>query len=142
MKEFMDLTVTAMVLLTALLHAGWNAVYKGRGSGLATGVVITIGMGGTSALLLPFFPIPDPASWLLCRLQLRSIFFTGYFLPPVIATATLATICVLIALPTHRYYSAPRPLKVKSGRFCPMPSMSAFECIADMNYADNLGIFS
>jgi len=24
----MDLTVTAMVLLTALLHAGWNAVYN------------------------------------------------------------------------------------------------------------------
>jgi len=59
----MDLTVTAMVLLAALLHAGWNAVYKGRGSGLATGVVITIGMGGTSLLVSPFFPIPDPASW-------------------------------------------------------------------------------
>tara|TARA_B100002003_G_scaffold174988_1_gene162834 strand:- start:80 stop:220 length:141 start_codon:yes stop_codon:yes gene_type:complete len=44
MKKFMDLTVTAMVLLAALLDAGWNAVYKGRGSGLATGVVITIGM--------------------------------------------------------------------------------------------------
>ncbi|MBT5940239.1 MAG: EamA family transporter [Rhodospirillaceae bacterium] len=59
----MDLTVTAMVLLAALLHAGWNAIYKGQGSGLATGVVITFGMAGASALALPFVPIPAPESW-------------------------------------------------------------------------------
>ena len=80
MKKFMDLTVTAMVLLAALLHAGWNAVYKGRGSGLATGVVITIGTGGTSALLLPFFPIPDPASWLFLAASITLHIFYRIFL--------------------------------------------------------------
>lgn len=60
----MDLKVTAMVLVAALLHAGWNAIYKGRGSGLATGVVITVGMGGASLLALPFFAFPARESWL------------------------------------------------------------------------------
>jgi drug/metabolite transporter (DMT)-like permease len=59
----MDLTVTSMVLAAALLHAGWNAIYKGRGSGLATGVVISLGMGGASLLALPFFEFPAPQSW-------------------------------------------------------------------------------
>jgi drug/metabolite transporter (DMT)-like permease len=59
----MDLTVTSMVLAAALLHAGWNAIYKGRGSGLATGVVISLGMGGASLLALPFFEFPAPESW-------------------------------------------------------------------------------
>ncbi|MFP6710940.1 MAG: hypothetical protein VB913_04510 [Rhodospirillales bacterium] len=59
----MELTLTAMVLCAALLHAGWNAIYKGQGSGLATGVVITIGMGGTSVLVLPFIDVPSPESW-------------------------------------------------------------------------------
>jgi drug/metabolite transporter (DMT)-like permease len=52
-----------MVLTAAVLHAGWNAIYKGRGSGLATGVVITIGMGGASLIMLPFVAIPAPESW-------------------------------------------------------------------------------
>ncbi len=60
----MDLTVTSMVLLAALLHASWNAIYKGRGSGLATGVVISLGMGGASLLALPFFAFPRQESWL------------------------------------------------------------------------------
>jgi hypothetical protein len=59
----MELTLTAMILCAALLHAGWNAIYKGQGSGLATGVVITIGMGGTSVLVLPFIDVPSPESW-------------------------------------------------------------------------------
>jgi drug/metabolite transporter (DMT)-like permease len=53
-----------MILLAALLHAGWNAVYKGRGSGLATGMVISLGMGGASLLALPFLPPPPQESWL------------------------------------------------------------------------------
>jgi drug/metabolite transporter (DMT)-like permease len=59
----MDLTVTSMVLAAAVLHAGWNAIYKGRGSGLATGVVISLGMGSASLLALPFFEFPAPESW-------------------------------------------------------------------------------
>ncbi len=69
-----------MVLSAALLHAGWNAIYKGRGSGLATGVVITIGMGGTSLLALPFFAIPEQESWLFIGCSVTLHIFYRIFL--------------------------------------------------------------
>ena len=69
-----------MVLFAALLHAGWNAAYKGRGSGLATGVLITVGMGGASVLALPFFPAPDPASWVFLAASIALHIFYRIFL--------------------------------------------------------------
>lgn len=52
-----------VVLLAAALHASWNAIVKGaRDTGLAT---VTVAGSATliSALLLPFFAPPAPASW-------------------------------------------------------------------------------
>ncbi|MCG8690473.1 MAG: EamA family transporter [Minwuiales bacterium] len=59
----MDLTVAGLVLLAALLHAGWNAMLKLNGDRLAVMAMIALGSGVIAAFLAPFAPAPDPASW-------------------------------------------------------------------------------
>ncbi len=59
----MDLTVAALVLLAALLHAGWNAMLKLNGDRLAVMAMIALGSGVIAAFLVPFVPAPHPASW-------------------------------------------------------------------------------
>ena len=56
--------VVAAVLLGALFHASWNAMVKsGRDSYLNT-VMVALGGMLLSALVLPFLPLPERASWI------------------------------------------------------------------------------
>jgi drug/metabolite transporter (DMT)-like permease len=60
--------VAAAVLGAALLHAGWNALVKGRGAQTAgdpllASALVACGAAVAGALLLPFVDAPEPASW-------------------------------------------------------------------------------
>ena len=59
----MDGTTTGVVLLAALLHAGWNAVVKGGGDRFALMVILWGVAGAVSLAILPFLAPPAPASW-------------------------------------------------------------------------------
>lgn len=71
----MSAGVFALVLLAALLHAGWNALARGRmgakggvtAASNTTGGVnaasIGMGAGAMSLVVLPFTGLPDAASW-------------------------------------------------------------------------------
>jgi drug/metabolite transporter (DMT)-like permease len=59
----MQVVVFASVLLAAFLHAAWNAVVKGAGDKLLTAIVVAGSAALIAALVLPFLPQPDPASW-------------------------------------------------------------------------------
>ena len=73
----MPLSVALLVLLAAVLHAGWNAVLKLGNDRLLTMTVI-IGVGGLVALpFLPFLPFPEAASWPF--LLLSASLHMGYF---------------------------------------------------------------
>jgi drug/metabolite transporter (DMT)-like permease len=51
--------VVALVLSTAILHAGWNAVLRHGRDGLWSFTLIAAGAAVLSALCLPFLPLPD-----------------------------------------------------------------------------------
>jgi drug/metabolite transporter (DMT)-like permease len=59
----MDSSTIGLVLFSALLHAGWNAVVKIRGERLVAMAMISAGAGLTALACLPFAPAPAPASW-------------------------------------------------------------------------------
>lgn len=59
----MDPSVAALVLLAALLHAGWNVLVKLSGDRLTVMALITGGAGVVSCAALPFLPAPHPAAW-------------------------------------------------------------------------------
>jgi drug/metabolite transporter (DMT)-like permease len=59
----MPVTVFAIVLGAALLHATWNAIVKGGTDKLLMTVLVTSGGAALSALLVPFLQWPDSASW-------------------------------------------------------------------------------
>ncbi len=77
----MSLDITAIVLLAAFLHAGWNAVIKVSGDRVAVMACITLAGSLMSLIVLPFVAAPDPASWPLLALSI--LLHTGYhfFLP-------------------------------------------------------------
>lgn len=77
----MSLEITALVLLAAALHAGWNALIKISGDRVAVMAFVTLAGSLISLPLLPFIEAPDPASWPL--LALTILLHTGYhfFLP-------------------------------------------------------------
>jgi len=79
----MDLEVAGLVLLSAALHAGWNALVKVNGDRLAATALVA----GSSALIalmaLPFVPLPAPASWPYLFASL--VVHVGYFLGLVAA---------------------------------------------------------
>lgn len=59
----LDLTVVALILLSALLHASWNAIVKAEGDRLI-GFAIVQGTGLVLALIaLPFVEVPVAAAW-------------------------------------------------------------------------------
>ena len=72
----MSLEVTAVVLLAAALHAGWNTIIKISGDRVAVMAVVTLMGSLISLLFLPFVESPDPASWPL--LALTILLHTGY----------------------------------------------------------------
>ncbi|UDM53898.1 EamA family transporter [Cupriavidus sp. MP-37] len=59
----MSLTVFAVVLLAAFLHAAWNAVVKGGGDKLLSTVMVAVTAGLMAAVALPALPQPAAASW-------------------------------------------------------------------------------
>jgi drug/metabolite transporter (DMT)-like permease len=59
----MTLTVFAVVLFAAFLHASWNAIVKGAGDTLIMTMLIAGCAAVISALALPFVPQPAPQSW-------------------------------------------------------------------------------
>ena len=63
----MSVPEIVMVLISALLHAGWSATIKGTRSPLAFNVVQKIGMVALGVALLPFFDLGElsPRAWLI-----------------------------------------------------------------------------
>jgi len=59
----MSLTVFAVVLLAAFLHAAWNAVVKGGGDKMLSTVMVAMAAGLLAAVALPALPQPAPVSW-------------------------------------------------------------------------------
>lgn len=59
----MTLTVFAIVLLAAALHATWNAIVKRGGSTLLTTVLVTASAALIAMVGLPFLSAPLRASW-------------------------------------------------------------------------------
>lgn len=59
----MSAHVFALVLLSALLHALWNAAVKASAKGKVPSSAIFVGAGVVSACVVPFFPMPALASW-------------------------------------------------------------------------------
>ncbi len=73
----MELHVTGLVLLAAVLHAGWNAVVK-TGEDRALTMAMVIGLGSILALpVLPFVAVPAEPSWVF--LLLSVLLHVGYF---------------------------------------------------------------
>lgn len=53
----------AIVLFAAVLHAGWNALVRSSADKFQDTVLIVLGAGVWTALLLPLLPLPAVASW-------------------------------------------------------------------------------
>ncbi|WP_228896285.1 EamA family transporter [Pseudoduganella aquatica] len=59
--------VAAVILLAALLHAGWNALIKAGKDAFLTSVLAVSGAALISLAALPLLPAPAPGSWpMLC----------------------------------------------------------------------------
>ena len=56
-------TVMLVVLFAAALHASWNALVKSGSDKFMDAVLIAAGSALLGLVLLPFLPVPDPASW-------------------------------------------------------------------------------
>jgi drug/metabolite transporter (DMT)-like permease len=59
----MTLTVFAIILFAAALHAGWNAVVKGASDTLLTAILVAAFAGLIAVAALPFLPPMASASW-------------------------------------------------------------------------------
>ncbi len=72
----MDPIVFAAVLAAALMHAGWNAVVKVGLDRFSAVLLLALVQSGLALALLPFFPLPAPASW--PWLAASALLHTGY----------------------------------------------------------------
>lgn len=59
----MTTTLFVLVLFSAVLHAGWNALVKVGGDALVRLAMINLTVALLGLLALPFVPLPPPASW-------------------------------------------------------------------------------
>ncbi len=55
--------VLLVVLFSALLHAGWNALVRSGADKFLSTLLVVVGAGVASLLLLPWLPVPHPSSW-------------------------------------------------------------------------------
>lgn len=56
--------LVALVLLSAILHATWNALVKNSGGDRFLTMVFVVGVGTVFGIpLIPFIPLPHPDSW-------------------------------------------------------------------------------
>lgn len=69
--------VALLVLLSALMHAGWNYLVKASTDRLLDTLAITLAASLLAAVLLPFVPLPAAASW--PWLGLTVVLHVGYF---------------------------------------------------------------
>lgn len=73
----MSWEVVLPVLLGAALHAAWNALVKGGSDRFLDTVLVVMGAGVVTALVVPFLPLPAPASW--PYLAASVVIHLGYF---------------------------------------------------------------
>ena len=59
----MSTTIFCLILLAAAFHATWNAIVKAGSNKFLTTVLLTASAAVLAMLLLPFFPMPNSASW-------------------------------------------------------------------------------
>lgn len=59
----LDLAVAGLVLLSALLHASWNAVVKSDTDRLVSMGMVMASGAVMGLMAVPFLPLPDPESW-------------------------------------------------------------------------------
>ena len=74
----MTLSIMLLVLVAALLHASWNAFVKAGDDKLLSIALMHACSGAVALCLLPFFPLPDPASW--PYLVLSAALHWGYYI--------------------------------------------------------------
>jgi len=73
----MEPTVTAVVLVSALMHAAWNAVVKGGEDALVTQAAVVAGGAFFALPFLFFVPFPNNEAWLY--LALSAVIHCAYF---------------------------------------------------------------
>ena len=61
----MEPTVTVVVLVSALMHAAWNAVVKGGEDALVTQAAVVVGSAFFAVPFIFFVPFPYQATWAL-----------------------------------------------------------------------------
>jgi drug/metabolite transporter (DMT)-like permease len=73
----MSLSVFAIVLFAAVLHAVWNAIVKSGSDKLLMTILVVSSSGAVAALILPFLARPAAASWpfLLASMVFQIIYF-------------------------------------------------------------------
>lgn len=59
----MSASISAIVLLSAFLHAFWNALLHSGRDRLWTMTIMSMAMGAVAIAAIPFLPIPERASW-------------------------------------------------------------------------------
>lgn len=59
----MPVSVLALVLLAAFIHASWNALLRGGADRFRTNALMTLSGALFALLCIPFLPLPAPASW-------------------------------------------------------------------------------
>ena len=72
-----DPVVAFLVLLAAVMHASWNALVKAGGDKTAMQVLVISFSGLPALIAIPFFPLPDPASWPF--LAASTVIHFGYY---------------------------------------------------------------
>lgn len=60
----MSTAIFGLILLAAAFHATWNAIVKAGSNKFLTTVLVTASAAVFAMLLLPFFPMPNSASWI------------------------------------------------------------------------------
>jgi drug/metabolite transporter (DMT)-like permease len=70
-------SVIAVVLLAALLHAGWNVVVRAGADRRRETALVVAGGAVLAGVLLPFLPLPPAAAWryLLTSAALNTVYF-------------------------------------------------------------------
>jgi drug/metabolite transporter (DMT)-like permease len=69
--------VVGLILLSALMHAGWNFLVKRSDDGHLDTALFAMGCSLIAVVLLPFAPLPDPSCypWLLTTLFVHVAYF-------------------------------------------------------------------
>ncbi|PKR89548.1 EamA family transporter [Pleomorphomonas diazotrophica] len=69
--------VFVAILAAAFIHAGWNVLVKGAADKLSMTLSVALGAGLIAMAVLPFLPLPAPASWpfLGASVLLQSVYY-------------------------------------------------------------------